>query len=146
MVLDTYGRAVGPLITPGSVAMTIQGRVYRIAFSENGFVVDAPRMLNYESTDCSGAAYQDSLSPPIAYVGTNPQAPGFVLTTPDEALTPRPISSSQNGADPQASCNPVFGPGPGPNPAPVPMTKGVASVLSLSWVPGFVAPFKVQLQ
>lgn len=84
VVLDAYGRAVAPLIAPGSVAMTIQGRVYRIAFSENGFVVDAPRMRNYECTDCSGTAYLEaSLSLPIAYVGTNPQA----------------------------SCTPVFGPG-----------------------------------
>ncbi|MGW8788786.1 hypothetical protein [Heyndrickxia sporothermodurans] len=67
VALDTYGRTVGSLIAHGSVAMTIQGRVYRIAFSENGFVVDAPRMLNYESTDCSGAAYLEaSPSPPIA--------------------------------------------------------------------------------
>lgn len=147
VVIDAYGRTVGPLIAPGSVAMTVQGRVYRIAFSVNGFVVDAPRMLNFESTDCSGTAYlEDSLSPPIAYVGANPLEPGYVLSAPDEALTPRPISSSRNGADPQAPCNAVFGPGPGPNPVPVPMTRSVAPILTLPWLPGFVAPFKVQLR
>lgn len=147
VLVDAYGHSIGPVLAPGSVLMTVQGRVYRLAVHEGGFDADAPRALYYESTDCSGTGYfGDTLVPPLAYVGIRSQGPGQNLYAPGTPSAERQISSTKIVNDPQAQCQPFYMPGPGPTPTPVPVPMNTAPVLALPWGPSFVPPFTVLLR